>query len=319
MCLKRKECVLKLSFNEIIGNNENKQILISTIENEKVLHSYLFMGTDGIGKKMFAIQFAKMILCNEKSQEKPCNKCKSCIQFSSGNNPDFFLVEPEGNSIKINQVRQLMKTTLEKPVESNKKVYIINNAHTMTKEAQNCILKTLEEPPEYVVIILIASGENNILTTIKSRCTKLYFNSLSDDEIKQYINKKLNINVYDDEILKLCNGSITKAEEVVQKQELLEKIKHFIINIEEISQLDFIKQSQILNDNKEDVLLILEYIYIILFYKAKRVSNINGYINAMKVVQEAINKLGISNNFDMTIDYMLIKIWGEINEENNRG
>ncbi|MBP3708258.1 MAG: DNA polymerase III subunit delta' [Clostridia bacterium] len=308
-----------MSFNEIIGNNENKQFLISTIKNEKVVHSYLFFGTDGIGKKMFATQFAKMILCNDKLQEKPCNKCKACMEFNSGNNPDFFLVEPEGNSIKINQVRQLMKTTLEKPIESSKKVYIINNADTMTKEAQNGILKTLEEPQEYVVIILIASSENNILTTIKSRCTKLYFNNLSNDEIKQYINKKLNINVYDDEIVKLCNGSIAKAEEVMQKQDLLEKVKHFIANIEKISKLNFIRQSQLLNDNKEDVLLILEYIYIILFYRAKRVTNINGYINAMKVVQEAINKLAISNNFDMTIDYMLIKIWEEINEKNNRG
>lgn len=308
-----------MSFSEIIGNNENKKILISTIKNEKVLHSYLFFGNDGIGKKMFATEFAKMILCNNNSQDKPCNKCKSCIEFNSENNPDFFLVEPDGNSIKINQIRQLMKTILEKPIESSKKVYIINNADTMTKEAQNCILKTLEEPPEYVVIILIASSENGILTTIKSRCTKLYFNNLSNDEIKKYTNEKLNSNIYDDEILKLCSGSISKTQKVVQKQELLEKIKNFIANIEQISELDFIKQSQILNDNKEDALLILEYIYIILFYKAKRVVNIDAYINAMRVVQDAINKLNISNNFDMTIDYMLIKIWEEVHEKNSRG
>ena len=107
-----------------------------------------------------------------------CNKCKSCIEFDSDNNPDFFLIEPDGNSIKIDQIRQMQKSVLEKPIESSKKVYIIDNCHLMTKEAQNCLLKTLEEPPEFVTIILVSANENLILNTIKSRCTSIKFNSI---------------------------------------------------------------------------------------------------------------------------------------------
>ena len=115
-----------MSFDNIIGNDENKKILNNSIINKNIVHSYLFYGADGIGKKIFAKEFAKMILCNgEDTENKPCNICKSCIEFDSDNNPDFFLIEPDGNSIKIDQIRQMQKSVLEKPIESTKKVYII--------------------------------------------------------------------------------------------------------------------------------------------------------------------------------------------------
>ena len=94
----------------------------------------------------------------------------------------------DGKSIKIEQIRYMQEKIAEKPIASNKKVYIINNSDTMTKEAQNCLLKTLEEPPEYAVIILVLANENNMLNTIKSRCTKIMFNPLSKEEIIHYFN-----------------------------------------------------------------------------------------------------------------------------------
>ena len=133
-------------FENILGNDNVKQELIKTIKLNKLSHSYLFIGTDGIGKKMIAKEFAKMILCIE--NEKYCNRCKSCIEFDTDNNPDFISIEPDGANIKIEQIRQMQKKILEAPIISQKKVYIIDNADLMTREAQNCILKTLEEPPE---------------------------------------------------------------------------------------------------------------------------------------------------------------------------
>ena len=109
----------------------------------------------------------------------------------------------DGKSIKIEQIRYMQEKIAEKPIASNKKVYIINNSDTMTKEAQNCLLKTLEEPPEYAVIILVLANENNMLNTIKSRCTKIMFNPISKEEIIHYFNSN-GLEMPNERTLKLC-------------------------------------------------------------------------------------------------------------------
>ena len=220
-----------MCFKNLVGNENNKYILKETITKGNILHSYMFFGNEGIGKKIFALEFAKMILC-ENQKNSPCEKCKSCIEFDSNNNPDFFFIEPDGNSIKIDQIRNMQKGMLEKPIISSKKVYIINNAETMTKEAQNCLLKTLEEPQEYVVIILIVSDENSMLSTIKSRCTKIFFEKISDENLKTYIKEKIGDVHFEESMIKLSEGSIGKCIEISKKQEILKKIEDFINNIE---------------------------------------------------------------------------------------
>lgn len=308
-----------MSFEKIIGNDENKKLLKNAVRNSNILHSYLFFGTKGIGKNFFAKEFSKMVLCNSKN-EKPCNKCKSCIEFNSNNNPDFFVIEPDGSSIKIEQIRQMQKSILEKPIESHKKVYIINDAETMTKEAQNCMLKTLEEPQDFIVIILIASNENNILPTVKSRCTKVFFRNLDDADIIKYINEENSEIDINKDILKLCNGSIIKVEFVIQKIDILDKIKNFVMNIDKQNELVFFQNNELFYNNKDDIILLLEYVNILLFEKIKsKLGNINGFINSMKIVESTKLKLINSNNYDMTIDNMLLKIWEEINEKNYRG
>lgn len=308
-----------MSFDNLIGNDKIKNVLNESIKNENILHSYLFYGVEGIGKKLFALNFAKMILCNNKN-DKPCGKCKSCIEFDSRNNPDFFLIEPDGNSIKIDQIRQIQKNILEKPINSLKKVYIIDNADTMTKEAQNSLLKTLEEPQEFIVIILIASNENNILATVKSRCTKMYFQKLSDINIKTFINEKFNNINLDENMLKLCDGSISKSIKVIEKISILNQIKLIVDSLDAMDELNIINQNEVFYNNKEDINLLLDYMYVLLFEKINTNKvNKNNYINAMELVQNAKYKLSNSNNYDMTIDNMLIKIWREINEKNNRG
>lgn len=308
-----------MSFNNLIGNDKIKSILKESIKNDSILHSYLFYGIDGIGKKLFALDFAKMILCNNKN-DRPCGKCKSCIEFDTKNNPDFFLIEPDGNSIKIDQIRQMQKNILEKPINSSKKVYIIDNSDTMTKEAQNCLLKTLEEPQEFIVIILIASNENNILATVKSRCTKIYFNKLEDVSLKAFIDKKFNNINLDENMLKLCDGSISKSIKVIEKISILNQIESIVDALDVTDELNIINQNEVFYNNKDDINLLLDYMYILLFEKinTNRV-NKNNYINAIEFVQEAKNKLSNTNNYDMTIDNMLTKIWREINEKNYRG
>ncbi len=115
-----------MTFEKLIGNEKIKQNLINVLENNNVLHSYMFVGTKGIGKKEFAKEFAKAILCL--SEEKPCTNCKSCIEFDNNNNPEYYEITlGEENSIKIDQIRQMQKNAQELPIISNKKVYVIDD------------------------------------------------------------------------------------------------------------------------------------------------------------------------------------------------
>ena len=303
------------NFSEIIGNSKIKKILTDSVQKNNILHSYMFVGTDGIGKKIFATEFAKMILCE--SDEKPCGKCKPCIEFNSNNNPDFFLIEPDKNSLKIDQIREMQKTILEKPINGSKKIYIINDSEKMTKEAQNCLLKTLEEPQDFIVIILICSNENEILPTVKSRCTKVFFDNISDTDIGNYMQMKNNAVNFSENMIRLCNGSIGRANEIAGKADVLEKIEIIVNSVTSVDELDFIKYSEIFYENKEDIYLLLDYVYVLLSQKINR-ANMMCCIESMNYVQKAKKKLQYSNNYDMCIDGMLMNMWSEFNEKNNR-
>lgn len=135
-------------------------------------HAYLFVGQGGDEQFQVAKECSKTWLCNSKDN-KPCGTCKSCVQFDSNNHPDFEIIEPEANSIKIEKARYLIDKMIEKPIVSEKKIFIINEADKMTVQAQNCLLKVLEEPPTYGIIILVGSNEQVFLNTIRSRCVKL--------------------------------------------------------------------------------------------------------------------------------------------------
>ena len=294
-------------FQDILGNDKIKKSLEEGIKNNKISHSYLFLGQAGIGKKMIAKELAKGILClNE--DNKYCNNCKSCLEFEGGNNPDFFVIEPEGNTLKIDQIRNMQIGVQEKPIISSKKVYIIDNADFMTKEAQNALLKTLEEPPEFVTIILIGENENAFLPTIKSRCMILHFNQISDLDIKNYLEKNYNIQVSNN-MLEVFQGSIGKAIELKDKQEIYKNIEEAIDNIEKEDLIDLIKKLDILYTSKDEILDILDYINIIFLRKAKE--NVK-YTRCIKIVENTKRRITQNANYDMSIDNMLFNIWEEV-------
>ena len=307
-----------MSFNSIIGNNNVKNILKKSLNNNTILHSYMFIGQSGIGKQMIAKEFAKMILC-ENFQENECNNCKSCIEFNSRNNPDFSYIEPDGKIIKIEQIRQMQTKIIEKPVNSKKKIYIINDADLMTKEAQNCLLKTLEEPPEYIVIILIVSNENKVLTTIKSRCMKIYFEKIEDDEIKKFLMENCSIESISENILRMCDGSIGKCISIKDRLDDYFEIEKIFSNIDK-SIIKVLNYSEILYKNKDNINEYLDYINVILYGYAKQNLNNNAkYINSIKIVEKTKQRLLGNANYDMSIDYLLFNIWEEFNEKNSRG
>ena len=314
-----------MSFENIIGNENIKEILNKAVNTNNILHSYLFTGIDGIGKKIFAKEFAKMILCEGK--DKPCSKCKSCLEFDNNNHPDFMIIDKEydeekkkeKNIISINQIREMNKKISEKPITSQRKVYIINDCDAMNIEAQNALLKTLEEPPEYAILILITSNESKLLNTIRSRCVKTSFNKIDDVKIKKYISENIDdstLNKMNDNLLSYIGGSIGKLEDVKDSIDEYLQVEKLINQMSTANLIHIFNNADILyknKDNKEFLESIFEYINIILVNSKKL-----NMVECVKYVEEAKRRININSNFDMTIDNLITKMWEEINEKYSR-
>lgn len=203
---------------------------------------------------------------------------------------------------------------IEKPITSNRKVYIINDSEKMTVDAQNCLLKTLEEPPEYATIILICNNEAQMLTTIKSRCTKISFKKLTENNIIEYFQKQINETV-STRILKLSEGSIGRALQIKDKEELYKDVENILNNIENIKKSEIWSISETIYKNVDDISEILDYMNILLFEKGKTRLE---YLNCIQIVENAKRRLKTNSNYNMTIDNLLLQIWEEINEKYSR-
>ena len=299
-------------FEDVIGNEKAKELLNKSIISNRVSHSYMFIGQEGIGKKLIAKEFAKAILCMNHLKTNSgsyCGNCKSCIEFDSNNNPDSILIEPEETKIKIDQIRNMQLKVSEKPIISESKVYIIDNAETMTKEAQNCLLKTLEEPPEYVTIILLGTNEESFLTTIRSRCTKIHFDKIQNEKIKKYLAKN-NMSDLSEDLLELADGSIKKAIEISKNQEGYITIEKIMNSIDKCDIIEILNLSEELYKSKETINRILENINIIALRKAKENAK---FANCIKVVEETKKRLKANSNYDMCVDNLLFSMWREVN------
>jgi DNA polymerase-3 subunit delta' len=295
-----------MAFENLIGNDNVKELLTHMVQQDKITHSYLFLGPSGIGKTLFAEEFAKMILCLEK--EKYCGKCKSCLQFNENNQPDFILIEPEDGTIKIDTIRQMQSKILEKPIISSKKVYIIKDADCMTRESQNCLLKTLEEPPAFITIILVASNESLLLNTIRSRCMKVLFNKIENEVLAKYLQENNIASDVSNQNLDAFGGSIKKAIKIEEKKEIYNEVQKIFSNVEKYTLLDVIGKLDVLYSNKEIIYDILDYITTIFIKKAK--TNYK-YISYIETIEEVKKNLKSNSNFDMSIDKLLYKIWEE--------
>lgn len=290
-------------FEKILGNENVKDLIINKVQCGNISHSYLFVGKSGIGKKLFAKELAKKVMCLGESN------CESCIKFEANSNPDFAIIEPDGKSIKVEQIRNLQVKIIEKPIISNKKVYIINNADFMSEEAQNCLLKTLEEPPEYAMIILICSNESRILQTIKSRCVIIKFEDLTQQQIAEALNTE------DKELIKLCDGSLEKADKIQEKKEVYNRLKELSNLLENSSMIEIFNNADVLYSSKEDISYLLDFLNIIFLEKAKE--NLN-CAKAINIIENTKKKLISNNNFDMSIDYMLMHIREECYGKDSR-
>ena len=309
-----------MNFNEILGNNKIKQDLQEIIDNNTISHSYMFVGIDGIGKKLIAKEFARKILCLNK-QNQNCATCDSCIKFNSGNNPDFLEIFPDGNSIKIAQMREMQEKVYQKPIVSDKKVFIIKKKKKMTEEAQNSLLKTLEEPPEYMVIILITSNENKLLNTVKSRCIRINFTGLSKQDITKYAGAH-QINIASQNLLEMCGGSIGKLEKInenIDDYNSLELATNKLIDGKLKNVVEEMNCFNILYESKEIIQDLLDYMTVLIYlHISKEKDYRQKFLNTIKLIEETKQRLNSNTNYDMSIDNLLFKIWEEFNENNSR-
>lgn len=187
------------SFHEIIGHTRAIEILQSHLRRNEIPHALLFMGEEGIGKRTVARTFAQALLCQNRPAEvggdskawiEPCGGCLPCRKITDNNHPDFSAIEPEGAFIKIDPIREAQKRILFKPIEGPRKIILIDPADKMNAAAANALLKTLEEPPPYCLLMLVSSKPYSLPETILSRCQKIPFHPLSLSQIENLLMEK---------------------------------------------------------------------------------------------------------------------------------
>lgn len=252
-----------MNFKEIIGHERQIEILRNSIKEETVSHSYLFEGQEGLGKRKVALAFSKALLCKDRGNE-PCNKCSSCIKFQTGNHPDFKMLSPTKGSIPKKEIDELISSISILPFESRRKVYIIDEGDAIRLDSQNTLLKTLEEPPKYIVIIIVTSNINKIIPTILSRCQDIKFRPVENKKIIEYLEKSYGV---DEEKAKLicdfAKGSLKKAIELAESDEFLKKREEIINIIDEIvkgNKIRVFTASDLLSKDKDNIEEILDMI-----------------------------------------------------------
>lgn len=277
-----------MNFNNIIGHKKTIKSLQNSIKTNKISHSYLFTGEESIGKKMVALVFAKTLLC-KKNLINPCNNCSSCVKFNTGNHPDFFLIEPDNKYIRKNQIEEIIENTMTKPMESEKKIFIIDDSYKMNKAAQNSFLKTLEEPPKFVNFILISTRSTNLLPTIVSRCEIIKFFPIEKEKIIELLTTKYNKSRESGEFISsFSRGRVGKAIELATSEDFFNKRDKIIEIVDQVVKGDKFKifhSQDFFKDNKENYEELLDIILYwfrdLLIYKELGESNL--LINKDKV------------------------------------
>ena len=268
-----------VGFNNVIGHEEIIRHLKNAIKTGKISHSYIFTGEPGSGKRLLAGIYAMTLQC-ETGGENACGKCESCKRAMGKNHPDIIMVKHEKpNTISIDEIREQVVNDVDiKPYSSPHKIYIIPDAEIMTPQAQNALLKTIEEPPEYAVIMLLTSNIDGLLPTIRSRCVRLDLKVVDDGLVKKYLMEHLHVPDYQAEIdASFAHGSIGKAKEAATSQEFADitqkalKILKYADSMEVYELTEAIKNMSSEKQNINDYLDIFQFWFRdVLMFKATR-------------------------------------------------
>lgn len=323
-------------FKDILGNEHILEHFKKAIENQKISHAYIMNGEKGTGKLTLAKAFAMTLLCEEGGTE-PCLKCHSCIQALTDNNPDIIYVKHEKpNLISVDEIRnQLVNDVDLKPYSYKHKVYIVEDTQLMNVQAQNSMLKTIEEPPEYAVIMLLTTNMELLLQTVLSRCVTLNMQPLKKEVIKEYLMKKEKVVDYQAEIAaSFAGGNLGKAKSLATSaefSEMLAEVTQLMRYIKEMQAYEVVAAVKHASEYKytfDDYIdLIILWFRDVLLYKASMnvndlifknelktikqhaaKSSYNGIEEILKALDKAKTRLKSNVNFDITIELMFMTI-----------
>ena len=227
-------------FQDIIGQEQICEHLQTALKLQKVSHAYIINGERNSGKKFIARIFAMALQCTGEG-EKPCQVCRSCRQALSENHPDIIRITHEKpNSIGVEDIRTQVNNDMGiKPYQGPYKVYLMEEAEKMTVQAQNALLKTIEEPPSYAVIILITTNQEAFLPTILSRCVQMKLKPLKDFTIKSYLTQNLHIAEKDADICAaFARGNLGKAIHLASSDEFKELFQKVMVLVKNVGTMD---------------------------------------------------------------------------------
>lgn len=323
-------------FTDIIGQEQLKGHLQNAIEGNKISHAYIINGERSSGKEFIARIFAMALQC-EKGGTEPCGECHSCKQALSNNQPDIIYISHEKpNTIGVEDIRTQINGDVDiKPYSSPCKIYIMNEGEKMTVQAQNALLKTLEEPPEYAVILILTTNVEAMLPTILSRCVVLNMKPVPDALVKKYLMEELGVPDYKANIcVAFARGNIGKAKLLASSEEF-EKVKDEAITlvkyINDMEINEIVKAIKKISEYKFDVndyldILSAWYRDVLLFKATKDVNSLifkeeiqqimrvsdrstyEGIETIVNALQQAKKRLEANVNFDLTMELLLLTI-----------
>lgn len=323
-------------FSDIIGHNQIVDHLKSAIRMEKVSHAYILNGESNAGKMMLAEAFAMALQC-ESGKEEACMNCRSCHQASEHNQPDIIYVTHEKpNVISVDDIRhQLNNDIVIKPYSSKYKIYIVDEAEKMNIQAQNALLKTIEEPPAYGIILLLTTNADAFLPTILSRCITLNLKSVNEDLIKEYLMKKYRIPDYQADVCAaFAQGNVGKAIQLASSGEFNELKAETLSLVKKLDDMDLFELNGCIKQINEFKPKIGEYFDLltlwfrdVLYMKATGdVNNLifkdevydikkqatkksySGIENILQTLEQSRVRLNANVNFDLVIELLLLTI-----------
>lgn len=324
------------SFKDVVGHKDIIQYIRNAVTSGQVSHAYIMNGERGSGKKLLANLFAMTLLCEKKGPD-PCNKCHSCKQANSGNHPDIIRVTHEKpNTISVDDIREQVNNTVAiKPYQGPYKIYIIDRAELMTPQAQNALLKTIEEPPEYAVFMLLTENAEVLLPTINSRCVMLKLRNIKDTLIKRYLMEHLQIPDYKADVCTaFAQGNVGRAIMLANSEHFNEIKEEAVQLLKYIHEMELSEVIAAVNNITTYKLEITDYLDIImiwyrdvLLYKATKeidkvvfkdqinfikeqakTSSYEGIEKILKSLEKAKTRLKANVNFELVMELLFLTI-----------
>lgn len=324
------------SFKDVVGHKNIIDYIQNAVKEDKVSHAYILNGERGSGKKMLANLFARTLQCESHGID-PCGTCHSCMQMESGSHPDVIYVHHEKpNSISVDDIRtQVNNDVMIKPYQGPYKIYIIGEADLMTPQAQNALLKTIEEPPEYAVFFLLAENAQLLLPTITSRCVMLKLRNIKDTLIRKYLMEQMGVPDYKADICTaFAQGNVGRAIMLANSEhfnELREEALQLLKYMPDMEMDEIIKAIKRISVYKLEINDYLDIILIwyrdILMYKATkevdkvvfkdqisfikeaaRKSSYEGIETVIEALDKAKARLRANVNFDLVMELLLLTI-----------